>query len=891
MLEEQGKAVWVDWDDIPPASEWERDLEEGVLNCDALVFVISPGAAASQHCLRELTFADERNKRVLPVKHRAVADADLPPAVRTRNWIPSEGSFEDDFDGCLARLLQALDTDLDWVRSHTHWGARAEEWDGKERDASLLLRGRELSSAEDFLAQAQGKDPAPTALHSDFVVRSRRAATRRQRTILLSALAALAVSIALGAVALLQRNEAVDQRNTAQSRQVAAVSLNLLDSDPRAALILAREALARRRTPDAVYALRRALVAPNVTALLDGPEGRIVSSAFSPDGKRAATAGDDRVVRIWDTATAREIAATTRFQVIATSVAFSPDGQTVGITGADGIARIVEAKGANQLAGVGSPGGEQLRAIAFAPDGLTVAIGGTEGKVRIWNPVGPRLVAELDGHRAQVLSLAFSPDGNSLVSGAEDGTARVWNVAAGTARRVLEIPRRAVTDPNRPLGVLTVAYSVDGERILTASNLGGVHVWKAQNGRMLRGFADTGSAATGTGALSPQGDMVLVAQGTTARVYDYESRRTLVELKGHEDVIVTARFGPDGRTVMTSGQDGTARIWDLGLAVPTRWYRKGGALTTAALAPDGRTLVTAGAGAALIWRVADGRILHTLKGLGDPITSVRFSPDSRLVAIAEPTARTRVWDVATGTARGDAWRLGGVTAVDFTPRGDRLITGGGDGTIRASDLRDGATTREAAATGVGISDVAVRPGGAAVASAGDDGNAQVWDLATGAEQARFALGRDVGASLFGLGWSADGRLLALAGADGSARVWEPARDRQVVVIGAHGAEVQTAVLSRDGGTLLTTSADGTARVWETATGRPIATIASGRGEVVDGGFSPDERSLMSATIDGEARITPCPACTASLDELLRLSDEREVGGLSPDQRRRAAQEG
>ncbi|HET6937433.1 MAG TPA: toll/interleukin-1 receptor domain-containing protein, partial [Nocardioides sp.] len=123
-LEERGKDTWVDLDDIPAASVWSDDLRSGIASSDSFCFVISPASVASEHCRTELEYAEGLGKRLLPVLHLEVPDAEVPETVAVRNWIPQTGRFDDDFDTALATLVTAIETDLDWVREHTRWGLR-----------------------------------------------------------------------------------------------------------------------------------------------------------------------------------------------------------------------------------------------------------------------------------------------------------------------------------------------------------------------------------------------------------------------------------------------------------------------------------------------------------------------------------------------------------------------------------------------------------------------------------------------------------------------------------------------------------------------------------------------------------------------------------------------
>src|SRR5262249_40548763 len=157
----------------------------------------------------------------------------------------------------------ALGTDLEWQQQHTRLLQRAVEWD-KRKDSSLLLRGRDLDEAAEQLAANAGKEPRPTELQSHYVLASRKASSRRQRTLLGGVRVALAVSIGLAVVALLARNTANDRADVARSQALAAQADQALAGDPKGALSNAIRAVEKHETAEASDALRRAIVADTV---------------------------------------------------------------------------------------------------------------------------------------------------------------------------------------------------------------------------------------------------------------------------------------------------------------------------------------------------------------------------------------------------------------------------------------------------------------------------------------------------------------------------------------------------------------------------------------------------------------------------------------------------
>ena len=224
-LQEHGKEVWMDVDGIRDAEVFPAALSAAVERSDGFVFVISPDSVTSRFCEQEVEHALELNKRIVPLVLRRVPDGDVPEGLRVRNWIPFESDRE--FALAVERVVQALDTDLEWAKSHTRWLLKALEWDGEGRDKSFLLRGAELTSAEAWLAAGASKDPEPTALQTEYLLASRAAASRRQRTLAIASLGVAALSVALVVFALISRHQAsrsMRARSRAGSRLRARTS-------------------------------------------------------------------------------------------------------------------------------------------------------------------------------------------------------------------------------------------------------------------------------------------------------------------------------------------------------------------------------------------------------------------------------------------------------------------------------------------------------------------------------------------------------------------------------------------------------------------------------------------------------------------------------------------
>jgi WD40 repeat protein len=340
-------------------------------------------------------------------------------------------------------------------------------------------------------------------------------------------------------------------------------------------------------------------------------------------------------------------------------------------------------------------------------------------------------------------------------------------------------------------------------------------------------------------------------------------------LSAHGDDVEHVALTPDGRTLLSAGDDHAVYAWDLTTFSPHLLGKHDSVVESLRLSPDGKRAASASVDhAVIVWDPSTGD-KKVLAGHTATVRDAAFSPDGRSLASGAEDKTVRLWNLAGGGARVLYTATSDVRTLDFSPDGRRLVAGTESGLVVLIDLPGGVVH------GLGAHQGTVRlarysPDGKQVLTGSEDGTARLAPTAAGAAAVLGGHGDMVRAVAF----SPDGGRVATGGGDGVVRLWSAAGVEERALAG-HRSAIKQVLFAPDGKRLASASYDGTVRLWDVADGK--CRILSGHGAAVKSiVFGPDGRHLASGSDDDRVRwwrLEGAREAPADGAELLHWLDE------------------
>lgn len=404
-----------------------------------------------------------------------------------------------------------------------------------------------------------------------------------------------------------------------------------------------------------------------------------------------------------------------------------------------------------------------------------------------------RLQAHLDGHQGAVTQILFSPDQRYLTTAGSDGTIRLWNMGRQTIHNATleasKVLRWAEVDPaadpaaNQTKGAIQImAFSPDSQLLAAvADDSSVVNIWSMETGQVVQQL--TGRAPLKQLRFSPTGGLITLDAAGSVSFWQSATG----ELKGQlPHRALDVQVSPDGNTVMTAGEDGTAQLWQV-------MTQQNGSLN-----------------------------FKRLKTLSHPdvVYQAQFSPNGRWIATLCKDGKVRLWH-----PQGQLQRL-------FTAN-PALATG-----------RMAKPSQAAVPPDLKLKQLVFSPDSMTLATINETGQIGLWDIQRGQFQAQLkhddksfeTSPQPLGEAQTGkvlVAFSPNGEMLATAtpgmGNQQTAYLWNRQTGKEIGKLVGHESEIRSLQFSPDGTYIVTASAEGTVRLWASELGGELPSLQVSNG--------------------------------------------------------------
>jgi WD40 repeat protein len=635
-------------------------------------------------------------------------------------------------------------------------------------------------------------------------------------------LMATSITMSIATVSLTRANDAKTAAlNRADGLRLAAQSEVIRPANPALGLLLAVESGERHPSLFANNAMLAALEDCRELHNLGEHGDAVIDAAFSPDGQRALTLSNDKLVRVWNAETGALLATLRGHEYNAVTAEFSPDSQRVVTSSWDGTVRVWDAANGEQTLLLRPPGYDRMRthfndgayAARFSPDGSRLITSFGDGdpdcRAHLWDANTGEHLHALAGHTAPLHSVGFSPDGQTAVTTGKEGTVRLWETASGNLIRTLG---------EHKSGVRQALFSNDGKRLLT----------------------------TGDGILHTYGPNSHRSESSPDRfagiIWDVATGKKLATLSWWEQAWASgwyAAWNADGSRIVTSG--------------PYGGCSNEGCYPT-------------------IWDAATGKHLFTLRPPGAPgLPSGHFtsmSPDGRFIVTTHNVGThdkhpdIHLWDVLTGQAVGLLrGHTSDVYVARFSPAGQRIITASADKTARIWDATVGDDHARRRGRYVGVRDAILSPDGRRLLALNWEPpnpldtrrTATLWDLADSKPSGHLHAPKG---AIEPIAFSPDGSRIAL-GFEQDIHVYDATSLREIAKLSGLPGHKGQIEFSPDQHRVLGVGQDKVAHVWHARSGNELY-VLRGKAPILAGYFSPDGSKIVTCGVGRNGR-SPGPS--------------------------------
>ncbi len=860
-FEAQQRGVWVDWEKIPLGAQWWDEIETGIEESNAFIFVISPDSITSKVCQTELKYAVSHNKRLIPISYQEVSEK-IPAELAQLNWIFFRD--QEDFPQSFANLLQTLDTDLDFVKTHTRLLVRAKEWQEHDFDNSFLLHGTDLSVAEQWLDNHRAEQtPEPTHLHTRYIIHSRRLQAKSQRRQFLLMAFSLLIAIVLVISVNYHRQREANAHYQALINEIntlTALTHARLKTDDQLGALLASVKAGKeiqskhfnKKNDPQLLPLRNDVTRSLVEAIQNTHEfnrlelhsDKVRAVVFSPDNRYLVSASSDFGVVVWrpngqklyrrqhrESVTTVDISADSRYFISGSrdkkvkfwqldtgqlqrvfqhhsqiyDVKFSPDQRLIAVADENGWVHLWHTSGTLHRKFLAH--NNSVQRVAFSPDGQTLATVGADRLVKLWSVNTGQCLYSLRGHTDRIYGVAFDPTGEVLATSSADTTVRLWDLRAQPPQLL-----NADTLYYQNNWVFDVKFNNAGTMLASANANGEIRIW-SRDGTLLKLFKNPKTQVMQI-AFDPE-DKTLASANSDNRIrlYHLDAGNVVKIIEGHTSGLKDLDFSATGDFLATTGSDATVRLWRRhnGNYTLARTIKMGVSVRDVDFLPHSNEMVAVGYDNKLRFMAADGTVTKVIAQKTTQSKSISVAPNG--VMVSANNDALQFWS-ATGEAQQKIEQAHErtVNSVVFSHGGQYLASGGADNAVKLWD-NTGRLLFELKGHKDWVNNLSFSPDDRYLASASSDNTIKLWHTSTG-QLAKTLLGHSDWVWDVNFSPNQQSPLLVSGGSDNTVRIWDYRQGKLLLTLNQHSGWVRAVSFSPEGDEIGSASADERVIIWQ-----------------------------------------------------------------------------
>lgn len=595
--------------------------------------------------------------------------------------------------------------------------------------------------------------------------------------------------------------------------------------------------------------------------------------AFSPDGRLVASAGAERDIKLWDPATGQDVRTIKGQGTYVTSIAFSRDGKTLVVGNDDKAVRLYDVATGDLKRALDKHFNQTVQSVAFNPDGNILAVGVADGFIKLWQYPEVLLkdrVAYWEQQDADQLAtwlVAFSPDNRTLARIGLDGI-KLYHVTPPGAPFQPAAPRLLIKSPGEwtqtgpKVRFTSLAFKQDSRILFAGGSDGLIYLYDADSGKLTGTYKGHNDEVRGLAFNATGSQLASAGADYTARLWNFDVVLQARDFTHHTDAVWAAAFSPDGQRFVSASADKSAKVVAVGGGKVVHTLSHSAGVTNVAWSPDGKRIASAGGDKVIkLWNADTGELVKSLEGHHATITAIDFSADSSKLAVADADKRVNIWNVAGKglVTLNDHPSI--AAAVAFSPDGKWLATGSIDQMIRVYDAASGKPGPAWSAHGASVTGLSFSPNGQYLASCGYDYLVRVWPFAGPKGEPLSTLGTNPitlsghSGPLSGVAFRRDNQHLVSCGGDMTLKLWrlESGAAKEMQTYRGHRDWITGCNFSRDGFFIVSASVDRSVKIWE-ITSREIPLLAEHTGAVEAVAVSPNGRLIASAGTDRTIKL-------------------------------------